>query len=189
MIRRLILLAALAITTAGCSIPDPDGAGAEIVNPGGVATQVAPGGDAPGTRGNPVPAGTTVRVGDWEVSLGPTDTDAAAEIAAGSVLEQAPPPGHRLVLVTVNVTYVGTDSGNPLFNLSITFLGSAGNTFGATDNGGPYVTPTPLSRVGEMFPGAAGAGGVAVSAPEGQVGGGAWIVESGATGRTFFALA
>lgn len=199
------LLIATALATTGCSVADPDGAGADIVAQqndaagSGGAAGTTPGGDGdagadkPGTRQRPVPAGTVVTIGDWQVSLGPTALDATAQVAAENQFNDPPAAGRQFVLVPVNVTYTGTDSGTPWVDLSINFYGSGGNTFGAggTDD---YcgVVPNSLSDVSEMFPNAKAAGNACVSVPSDQVQGGAWIIEesfSMENSRVFFALA
>ncbi|OAA23578.1 hypothetical protein UG55_103512 [Frankia sp. EI5c] len=184
--------------TAGCSVPDPDGTGADIVSqrsdPAANGTAPSAGGDdtAPGTRQRPLPAGTTVKVGDWQVTLGPTVLDATAQITAENQFNDPPAAGRQFVLVPVNVTYAGTGSGTPWVDLSIRFYGSGGNTFGAggTDD---YcgVVPNSFNNVSEMFPEASAAGNACVSVPGDQAAGGSWIVEESLSldgGRVFFAL-
>lgn len=190
----LVLLAATALALPGCATTDPDGKGAEIVGQpeGSTAPAAAPADSAPGTRHNPVPAGTTVRVGDWQVTLGPTVLDAITQIATENQFNEPPATGRRFTLVPVTVTYNGTESGTPWIDLSIKFYGASGNTFGA---GGEDdycgVVPDSFNDVSEMFPGARGSGNACVSVPTDQVVGGSWIVENSLSFegiRVFFAL-
>ncbi|WP_250285713.1 MULTISPECIES: hypothetical protein [unclassified Frankia] len=190
----LSLLAAVALAMTGCASIDPDGAGADIVNQPN--SSAAPGttrtGDAPGTRQKPVPAGTTVKIGDWQVTLGPTVLNATAQVTAKNRFNDPPAAGRQFVMVPVNLTYNGPDSGTPWVDLSFHFHGSGGNTFGRggeDDHCG--VIPTSLSDVSEMFPNAKASGNVCVSVPTDQVQGGAWIVEETLaldSNRVFFAL-
>lgn len=198
----LLLSAALAM--AGCSGVDPDGTGADIVaqrnnatdpgsGAGGGAGNDDAGGDKPGTRQRPVPAGTVVNIGDWQVSLGPTSLDATAQVAAENQFNDPPAAGRQFVLVPVNVAYTGTGSGTPWLELSIRFYGSGGNTFGASGAQEDYcgVVPSSITDVSEMFPGAKASGNACVSVPGDQVQGGSWIVEESFSlddNRVFFAL-
>lgn len=186
----------LAVALAGCGISDPDGEGATVVS---TPAQAAPGDNAPagdaelGTRQNPVPAGTTVKVGDWEVMLGPTNLNANDVVAAENQFNEPPAAGRQFVMVPVEVTYAGSDSGAAWIDLSIKFLGSGGNTFGSGASQEDYcgVIPNPMHSLGEMFPGAKGAANECVSVPADQIEGGAWIVEetlSFDNNRVFFAL-
>lgn len=187
----LLALLAAAALAASCAVPDPDGSGADLVNPA-TGAAAAPAGEAPGTRQNPVPAGTTVNVGEWQVSLGPTVLDAGAQIAAENQFNAAPAAGRQFVMVPVSVVYNGTESGTPWIALSVKFVGAGGNTFGAggaEDYCGSI--PSPLNSAGEMFPGASASGNVCVSVPSDQVEGGAWSVEETLSlngDRTFVAL-
>lgn len=198
-IRPLLALAAIltAVVAAGCVASDPDGTGADIVSSPSPAASEAPAdnaGDLLGTRGNPVPAGTVVRIGDWQVKLGATNTNANEIVAAENQFNEPPAEGRQFVMVPVDLVYKGTESGFPNVNLLIQFLGAGGNTFGAADTAAYCgVIPNDLSNAGEMFPGAAASGNVCLGVPSDQVGGGAWMVQEALTlddgGRTFFALA
>jgi len=199
----LARLTGLAIALAGCTVSDPDGAGATVVETpaqgaasagagGGQTAGDVPTNGAPGTRQNPVPAGTTVKIGDWQVRFAATNPNANQQIAAENQFNAPLAAGRQFVLVPVEVTYTGDESGTAWIDLSIKFLGAGGNTFG----GGPQedycgVIPNALTDLGEMFPGAKGSGNECVSVPADQIEGGAWIVEQSFAlddNRVFFAL-
>lgn len=175
---------------------DPDGDGAEVVDPGNENTSPDDSGGngdggAEGTRENPLPPGVTFAVGEYEVQLGKTDTNANDVIAAENEFNEPPADGRRFVMVKATVTYTGDASGTPWLDLSFSFYGSDGNTFGsAMDDYCPLI-PNPLEDLNEMFPDASATGNVCVSVPEGQIKQGAWIVEELIaldTDRTFVAL-
>jgi hypothetical protein len=184
--------------SGGCSTSDPDGDGATIVNQSSGAAPAsepadAGGGAKPGTRENPVPAGTTVKIGDWTVTLEPTVQNATDQIQAENQFNTPPAAGRQFVMVPVTLVYEGSESGTPLVDLSLKFLGSGGNTFGAGGSQDDYcgVIPNPIDSLSEMFPDATASGNQCVSVPSDQVAGGLWIVEESFAlddDRTFYAL-
>ncbi|MDT3438321.1 hypothetical protein [Pseudofrankia sp. BMG5.37] len=198
--RTLVAIGLLATTlaVAGCSTSDPDGNGATVVNPSAATTTGAErggdGGAKPGTRENPVPAGTTVKIGDWQVSLGPTVQNATDQVRGENQFNEPPAAGRQFVMVPVTLVYKGSKSGTPLVDLSIKFLGSGGNTFGSGGSQDDYcgVIPNPIDNLSEMFPDATASGNECASVPSDQVASGLWIVEQSFAlndDRTFYALA
>ncbi|MDT3439010.1 hypothetical protein [Pseudofrankia sp. BMG5.37] len=198
MVRALVAGLALPLALTACTVSDPDGDGATVVGQSGQSGQPAAADGAsaaadgaPGTRRNPVLAGTTVKIGDWQVALGLTNLNANDQVAAENQFNAPPATGRQFVLVPVQVTYTGTESGTAWVNLSIKFYGAGGNTFGGGPNDSCGVVPHDLIELGEMFPGANGSGNECVSVPADQVAGGAWIVEESFAlddNRVFFAL-
>lgn len=199
MRRVLVTAGALAalITGIACGASgDPDGEGADIVESGTEGATAPPeegdnAGVAVGTRENPLAPGVTFAVGDWTVQLGTTNTNADDVVEAENQFNEPPAEGRRFVMVEATVTYTGDDSGTPWIDLSFTFYGSGGNTFGTGLDDYCGLTPSPLDEQGEMFPDASATGNVCVSVPADQIDGGAWIVEellALETDRTFVAL-
>jgi hypothetical protein len=202
--RRTLLpvIAASALLVAGCDAGPADGSGDTIVAaPPASATPAPapqqqpapdpdpaaePSGDAAlGTRENPAPFGATARIGDWQVTLLTVDLDAEERVLAENMFNDRAPQGSRHVLIEVEAAYVGSDSGDPFWDLSWKVLGNRGNTF--EDSCG--VIPTPLRDGGETFPGGVVTGNICVVAPEEQLAGGAVIAEGlFRESRTFFAL-
>lgn len=188
----------LLITGVACGLgSDPDGEGADVVEPdpsNATATSEGDGADAgaaEGTRENPLAPGVTFAVGDWTVQLDTTNLDADDLVAAENEFNEPPAEGRRFVMVEATVTYTGDDSGIPWVDLSFEFYGSDGNTFGTSLDDYCGVIANPLEDHGEMFPDASATGNVCVSVPTDQIDGGAWIVEEPLaveTDRTFVAL-
>lgn len=149
--------------------------------------QTSAGPAAVGTRENPVPLGSPIRIGDWEVLVTAVTTNVVREILAENQFNERPAKGETFVLWGVNAKYVGEESGDPMIDLSWKAVGSAGNTF--DDSCG--VIPKPLNDAGEAFPGAVVTGLVCVRMPKNQIKGGAIIATSTFSlgdERAFFAL-
>lgn len=187
----VVMLALLVVVgVAGCG--SSDGTGAEVVSGDSPQqeTEAAAEADAPGTRTNPLPVGTTAKVGDWEVTVTAVNTNANDAIAAANQFNDPPVAGSQFVLVTVDAKYAGEESGTFWVDMSYKFYGSGGNTF---DSGGQsmVVPPNPLSDAGETFPGAAVSGNMVFEVPTDQIEGGAIIMEGSFSfddTRVFFAL-
>lgn len=141
----------------------------------------------PGMREAPLPVGSTALIGDWEIKVVSVDTDADEEVAKANMFNSPAPNGSRFVLVNLEGTYTGDESGMFWADVWYKILGSKGNTFEASDV--RVVSPNPISNAGEAFPGAKVAGDFVVAVPVDQIGGGAIILEEGwGDSRTFFAL-
>lgn len=184
------------LATIACGLgSNPDGDGAKIVDETGGNGDAAAADEvseaAAGTRQNPLDPGASFTVGDWTVQIGETDPDAGEIVAAENQFNDPPAEGRQFVMVEVDVTYTGDDSGHPWVDLSFAFYGADGNTFGTNSDDYCGVIPDDLMDIGEMFPGASASGNVCVSVPAEQIDGGAWIVEAAFSfdsDRTFVAL-
>lgn len=184
-INLLVLGVAASLAVAGCSAASGT---AEVTTPDEASTQesapVAAAEEEPaaepevGTRENPAPAGSAIELTDWTVSLGATNRDAAADVAAANQFNAPPVEGRVFVLAPVTATYTGAESGTAWVSLGVHFVGSAGNTYGTGSDDYCGVIPTPLSDSGELYAGAAATGNVCVSVPAAEVEGGSWVVEN-----------
>lgn len=201
-------IAAAVFGLAACASPEPtvkaptSDESASSETEGGDTTQDAAEDDgaeaddtsaAVGTRENPAPAGSTVKLGEYTVSLGATATNANDAIAAENQFNEAPVAGRQFVMVPVTATYNGSESGLPWLDLSVNFVGSAGNTYGGSGSTDDYcgVIPVALSDQGEIYGGATSAGNVCVSVPSAEIEGGTWVVEESLSfddSKVFFAL-
>lgn len=180
----------------GCEVEDPAGEGAEVVDETVEPTpdeqqedesEDEDGSNEVGTRSNPAEIGTTVLIGDWEVTIQEVNTDATEEIQAENEFNEPPAEGSTFVMWGVEATYVGEDSGDPQFDLSWAIVGSEGNSF--DDRCG--VIPDPLSEQGETFPDGTVSGNVCTAAEEAQLDGGTITVEAMMAmerNRVFFAI-
>ncbi len=142
---------------------------------------------APGTRGNPLPLGTTARIGDWEVKVTEVNLNANEVIASENPFNDPPADGTQFILVTLEAKYVGEESSTFWASMSYKFYGSAGNTFSS----GGAVIPSPIRDAGETFPGAEIFGNVLFEVPSDQIDSGAIIMEESLSfrdTRVFFAV-
>lgn len=146
---------------------------------------------AVGTRDNPAPAGSSAALGNYEVTLGATTLNANDVVATENEFNAPPVEGRQFVLVPVELTYTGDESGTPWVDLTIQFVGSGGNTYGTGTDDYCGVFPEPLMDLGEMYNGATASGNECVSVPSAEVEGGTWIVEESFSfddTKVFFAL-
>jgi len=144
-----------------------------------------------GTRENPAPAGSTATLASYDVSFGATTVNANEAVAAENPYNDPPVEGRQFVLVPVSLTYTGDESGTPWVDLTIKFVGSAGNTYGSGTDDYCGVISTPLMDLGEMYNGASANGNECVSVPSAEVEGGTWVVEESFSfdgTKVFFAL-
>ena len=143
-----------------------------------------------GTRENPAPIGTTVAITGggapaYEVTLGAPTLDATALVAAENLYNEAAPAGFQYALLPVTVTYVGTETGTPWIDLSISFVSAAGTTHTVSDVFATAPSPT-FMDINELYPGAGGTGNVVIAIPTADAAAGAWTVEPLFLGDTFF---
>lgn len=198
-----------AVALAGCSMEDPDGEGAEVVADApeesteaeAEATEAAePTEDeaaAQGSRENPLPIGTTAKIGDYEVAVTEVVLDATQQNLDDNEFNDAPPEGTQYVLVSLSGKYVGDDSGDPGMDLYWKILGSSNNTFDATwspedapSDFYPSCTLDSMYDIGETFPDGEWSGRFCILVPSDQAEGSAIILEElsfGDSSRTFWA--
>jgi hypothetical protein len=135
--------------------------------------------DKRGTRDNPLPIGETVSSPDWTVDLGDPYL-ANAEVAAENQFNDPPPAGMEYWIVPVVATYTGDKTGNPLFEVSVKFVGADNRTY--SDNCG--VIPSSLQDIGELYAGGEASGNACVVVPAGADG--LWTVTTGFAGSPVF---
>lgn len=131
---------------------------------------------AAGTRENPLRAGSTVELGSWSVTLGLSNADATEAVMSENEFNESPAEGRKFVLVPVTAVYSGDEPGLAWMELTIEFVGSAGNTFGSAFEDNCGVIPDPLIDQGEVFAGGEVGGNVCVAVPTDQIAEGAWSV-------------
>jgi len=140
-----------------------------------------------GTRQNPLAVGTTARVGDWEVKVTEVNLSADAAIAAENQFNDPPADGSVYILVGLEASYAGEESGTFWVDMMYSYYGSGGNTFDSA----MAVEPNSISDAGETFPGASVTGNLVFEVPIDQVSGGALILEESFSfdeTRVFFAV-
>ncbi|WP_380169624.1 hypothetical protein [Jannaschia sp. R86511] len=223
--RAATLGVATALALTACASANPDGEGANVVeetsaavaSPATEETTAAPveetqategtlseeaaaepSESAVGTRETPLSVGTRITMGDYEVAITEVNKDATQQNLDDNEFNEAPPEGTQYVLVSMEGTYVGSDSGDPGFDLSWKILGSDNNTFDsswtpddAPSDFFPSCTLDTMFDIGETFPDGNWTGNFCILMPSTQVEGGAIILEnflSMESERAFWAL-
>ena len=116
---------------------------------------------------------------EWTVALG-QPAESWTLVAAENQFNEPPQRGMEFWMVPVRATYTGAATGNPAWEVSVKFVGSDNRTY--SDSCG--VIPSPLSDVGELYPGGVAEGNVCVAVPAGADG--LWTVATGFTGEPVF---
>jgi hypothetical protein len=140
-------------------------------------------------RETPVPVGEEHRIGDWIIKLMAIEKNADRIVLEEDEFNDPPVNGRRFVITTWYLKYVGPASGTPWVDLTFSYVGAAGNTFGSGSDDDCGVIPNDLSDVGEMFPNAEATGNECFSVPIEQIDAGVLMVEvdSVRAPRAFFA--
>lgn len=147
--------------------------------PPGAATRESDVGEERGSRENPLPIGEQVKNADWSVNLGQPYL-ANSEVAAENQFNDPPPAGMEYWIIPVDATYTGNETGNPMFEISVKFVGSDNRTY--SDNCG--VIPAPLQDIGELYAGGQATGNTCVAVPAGADG--LWTLTAGFGGSPVF---
>ncbi len=141
-----------------------------------------------GSRANPIPIGTPVEIGSWEVAVTQVNPDAADIVAAENEFNDAPAPGQSFVMIGLSGVYRGEESGTFWTDVSAKVLGNGGNTY--SDRCG--VIPNDISDAGETFAGASIEGSLCFKVDTAQLDGALLILEEFLSfnddSRKFFAL-
>jgi len=140
-----------------------------------------------GTRDNPAPLGTVVRIGDWEVTVTDVTKNANKLVANENQFNDKPAEGFQYVLWSIDAKYVGDSSATFWIDSTWKVVGSEGNSF--DDSCG--VIPNNISDAGETFSGASITGNVCKAVQKDQLPGATILVEASFSvdsDRTFFAI-
>lgn len=105
-----------------------------------------------GTREAPAALGSLARLGDWLVRVTAVDPDAADQLLADDSFLDPPADGNRYVLIEVEGTYVGEDSGNLWSNFFYSAVGGSNVAYDEFDDSCGFIDGD-LSTLGEAFPG------------------------------------
>ncbi|WP_147263107.1 DUF4352 domain-containing protein [Geodermatophilus sp. TF02-6] len=147
-------------------------------------TAPAPGaGSAPST---PVPLGTPARVGDYEVAVTAVILDGDAIVAGANEFNE--PPTGRYVVVEATARYVGTDEGNPFWDLSYVFTGTDARQY--SDSDCSALLPDDAVDAPTLDPGGSASFQVCMDVPPTAIDGGQLFIEPLVAGnpdeRVFF---
>ncbi len=107
-----------------------------------------------GNQDSPLPFGEVGRVGDYEVRVLEVTPDATELVLAENQFNEPPAEGNQFYMVRVEVTYTGSGSGDPGFDLNFQSVGdrNQGYDISSADCG---VVPEQGYEVGELFEGGA----------------------------------
>jgi hypothetical protein len=134
-----------------------------------------------GTRENPAANGTlmTITAGGvdtWEITTGTPILNANEAIMAENQFNEAPPAGMQWAMLPLNLKYVGPETGNPAFDLTVEFVSAAGTTHKSYDYSA--VTPNDLMSVNEMYPDATATANVSIMIPTADAEKGTWTIST-----------
>ncbi len=133
----------------------------------------------PGSRENPFAIDNPVGNDDWDIQLG-EPYEAWEEVQAENMFNDPPADGMEFWMLPVTVTYIGTETADPAWDLEFGFVGDDGRTY--DDDCG--VIPDEMYDVGEMYPDAEASANVCLAVPEGAPG--LWTVAASFTEPVFF---
>jgi hypothetical protein len=144
-----------------------------------------------GTRDDPLEIGTRIEMGDWTLAVTDVELDATEAVMDEFEFNDPPVDGRQFVMLSVDATYEGDDSGEAWIDFSWAIVGGAGNTFGTGMDDYCGLIPDPLDDTGETFPGGEISGNVCISVASDQLEGATIRVEelmSFDDTRAFYAL-
>lgn len=115
-----------------------------------------------GTRDNPVPIGTLISGGEYDVTINSVVLDATEQITAANPFNDPPDAGSVYALVNATVTYTGDESGFAAF-VAIDFVTSTGEVRTSTDKF--VVPPDPTLGLDELYNGGTATGNIGIQIP------------------------
>ncbi len=105
-----------------------------------------------GTRDNPIPLGDSATSGDYTITVIDVVPDAADLVLAANQFNEPPAAGTQFSLVGVEVTYSGTTTGQPSFDLNFQAVGERAVVYSPFD-ASCGVVPADQFQANELFPG------------------------------------
>ena len=108
--------------------------------------------DAAGTRDDPIPLGESADVGDYTVTVLEAVPNATDMVMAENQFNDPPAAGKQFYLVGVEVTYNGTETGQPAFELKLQAVGDQAVAYTAYE-ATCGVVPLDQFQANELFPG------------------------------------
>ncbi|MCP4306414.1 MAG: hypothetical protein GY788_16420 [bacterium] len=128
-----------------------------------------------GSRTDPLPLGTTVPVGEWEVAVVNFAGDATGQVMAENQFNDPPDAGHVYSLVTLRATYKGADEGTAWLELAAGLVGDDQRNYSDTDCGA--VKPNALNDQPSVFADGTVEGNFCLMVPSDQLPSGVLYVE------------
>jgi hypothetical protein len=104
-----------------------------------------------GTMDDPVPAGEWFPVGEWQIAVAGTDTEATEAVLTENQFNEPPAEGNRFVVWRVAVTNLGSEPTQPAIGLSFSSVGPSAVAYDYEATCG--VVPDELSSFRTLYPG------------------------------------
>lgn len=120
-----------------------------------------------GSRENPVPLGSLISGGEYDVTINSVNLNATDAVLAANQFNEAPADGFVYALVNATITYTGEESGFAAF-VGIDYVSSTGEVITPADNFA--VAPEPTIGLDEMYNGGTVTGNIVLSVPAGDAG-------------------
>ena len=117
-----------------------------------------------GTRDNPLPLGSAIRSGDWEVTLNSVDLNATEAVLSENPLNDEPEEGNGYITANVTATYLGDDpAGETPAGVRVEYVSASGNSFDTTAS--MVIVPNYFNRSETLYEGASTTGNFGVEVP------------------------
>ncbi len=107
------------------------------------------------TRDAPLGVGETGVVGDYEITVLSVIPNADDVVAAENQFNDLPGAGEQFFIARVSVTYTGSETGNPAFDLDFQSVGDSSTSYTTYTNSCGVIPDDPLLTVAELFEGGA----------------------------------
>lgn len=179
----------LATAPGGSSAADADAtpAGGEETSSSAAPEESAPEGPEAsedptpelGSRENPFPIDRPVGNDFWDIVL-EEPHQAWQQVQQENMFNDPPADGMEYWILPVSVTYIGTETGDPFWDLEFGFVSDEGRSY--DDDCG--VIPDDLHDVGEMYSDAEASANICLTVPEGAPG--LWTVGARFSEPVFF---
>lgn len=119
-------------------------------------------GDA-GSRENPLNPGESIVSDEWELTINDVTFDADDAVAAENQFNDPADEGDSYILINVEATYTGDDSGIPATDTEVAWVTESGETVQAFDT--LAVAPDEFDSMTELYNGGSEAGNIAIAVP------------------------
>lgn len=190
----IVIAGAVALSISACSTtPQPEAIVTPVAETAEPTTAPVETAEAPqaavGTRDNPVPVGQVLAFG----------ADSAFQVGASGPTQVT--PGYSVLPLVIQIdwqnfnaqsTAQGQPTGGPVTpagNFRVSFVTAGGKSYDTMDDYSADI-PNELWEIGDVYEGTDSVNAnVPVSVPEGEVAGGAWVVENYASGARVFIAA
>lgn len=123
-----------------------------------------------GGRGNPIPLGTTAKIGNWNITVTGVTPDATQMIMTENMFNDPPTPGRQFMLIGIKAEYLGggEDTANLWIDTSFHVVGDRAAAYGSSDSS-CGVIPGSFMDLPEVFEGGIVEGNVCFSVPTDEV--------------------